>query len=576
MAASFRAIATLMDPVTPPASLRELIARHRWLPGQAPSPRSFRGVAARHAHPQTSRHRFLNYNTFLLPGIDIEFQLGEVLAQLGLSALEALLQLELQAHITLAGVMARYSVDAVDALVNLVGVDKTSEFLGVSLEDAVEAGLLAGLLGGVAGPIGVAIGAGAVAAKIADMSATEKIIALLAEAHKTAVEALGLAGVTLARLLTWWLFDPLQILIDFNVDPQQLLWLLFKVAIPAPWRVGDKPALEERATAIGQVCAASGYDILALSEVWDQQPDKDAARKRILGAWDGSSRMVHATWGPEKAGDALLDSGLFRITLDGRRIVESQTLIFENRGNRVQDTDAWACKGVLLTRIDVGVGVIDLYNTHCISGNDLLGHSDVGKHIPALQVPEGYEDALRLAQAGELREFVRTSHLPENVAIICGDTNIRAEEAAPGFPETPTYRALKGLLTDIPLEAKPVSVSFDDLWAMQRAFRPARLNNQGYTHGDSDVSERFAEHCPVMPSPDDPDQAECDEQQATNPQHGGRIDFIFIERPTADHAFTLDCSRVRRRPFRHAGLPEQQLYLSDHLGLDLTLIASPR
>ena len=68
------------------------------------------------------------------------------------------------------------------------------------------------------------------------------------------------------------------------------------------------------------------------------------------------------------------------------------------------------------------------------------------------------------------------------------------------------------------------------------------------------------------------------------PADRGRIDYIFVERPRAEHSFNLDLARVRRRTFgrsdvRVAAQPEEndrEYYLSDHLGLDTVLIASAR
>ena len=52
-----------------------------------------------------------------------------------------------------------------------------------------------------------------------------------------------------------------------------------------------------------------------------------------------------------------------------------------------------------------------------------------------------------------------------------------------------------------------------------------------------------------------------------------RFDYIWIELPRANHGFNLDVTRVRRRPFLRPNPPGG--YMSDHLGLDCTLIFSP-
>ena len=67
----------------------------------------------------------------------------------------------------------------------------------------------------------------------------------------------------------------------------------------------------------------------------------------------------------------------------------------------------------------------------------------------------------------------------------------------------------------------------------------------------------------------------CDESVDT--EETGRIDYVFIENPRPEHSFTLDVTRVRRRPFyRPQASGDQEMFLSDHVGLEFTLIVSPR
>ena len=70
----------------------------------------------------------------------------------------------------------------------------------------------------------------------------------------------------------------------------------------------------------------------------------------------------------------------------------------------------------------------------------------------------------------------------------------------------------------------------------------------------------------------------CDDSR--NPNHPppldcvGRFDYIFVEEPHPHHKCNLDLSRVRRRQFRRSQDSEGQFFLSDHLGLEATLIVS--
>jgi hypothetical protein len=64
----------------------------------------------------------------------------------------------------------------------------------------------------------------------------------------------------------------------------------------------------------------------------------------------------------------------------------------------------------------------------------------------------------------------------------------------------------------------------------------------------------------------------------------GRVDFVFVEAPQPTHLFDLDLSRLRRRTFGRADAValvqpvenDREYYLSDHLALDVLLIATPR
>jgi hypothetical protein len=51
--------------------------------------------------------------------------------------------------------------------------------------------------------------------------------------------------------------------------------------------------------------------------------------------------------------------------------------------------------------------------------------------------------------------------------------------------------------------------------------------------------------------------------------------FHLVERPRSSHTFTLDVSRIRHRAFKRVQ-PGTVAYLSDHLGLEITLFPSPK
>jgi hypothetical protein len=215
------------------------------------------------------------------------------------------------------------------------------------------------------------------------------------------------------------------------------------------------------------------------------------------------------------------------------------------------DDELWARKGVLLARINMGVGTIDLYLTHLYSGEGLLADAPwyVKLALPgAATMPPTNEERedVRSAQLRELADFIRDTHRPQNVAVLCGDLNIDAR-GGPG-----AFRGLEQL-RELTAERDLI-----DIWVFQREADP------GFTIGN------FGTICDVLQS----DRRFC--ADPTAPDLGGahRIDYLFIERPQAQHSFMLDVTRVRRRPFQWSTEDGIQLFMSDHLGLDCTLFAS--
>jgi hypothetical protein len=67
----------------------------------------------------------------------------------------------------------------------------------------------------------------------------------------------------------------------------------------------------------------------------------------------------------------------------------------------------------------------------------------------------------------------------------------------------------------------------------------------------------------------------------TPPRGVGRYDDVFVARPTPEQRLRLEAARPLRRPFPlfpddPQGSLDGERFLSDHLGLDLTLFCSPR
>ena len=97
--------------------------------------------------------------------------------------------------------------------------------------------------------------------------------------------------------------------------------------------------------------------------------------------------------------------------------------------------------------------------------------------------------------------------------------------------------------------------------------------------------DRLIPHPSETFDPDEPGPHYCDDYASDGDDDKARIDYVFVADPVASHSFYLDVSRVRRRPFPRPGRDTDVFYenhedeegpnfLSDHLGLELTVVAS--
>ncbi len=552
MVTSVREVRTIMDPSYPASSVRNLYERFRWT-GQSKDI-SVASILRRMSSPSLTSHKVLSYNTFLLPGIDIPFSIGETLAAIGVSAVKAIFDLQFK----IADIVAKFGLDALGYLDEHFGVTAVADNLGIN-KIALEA-------------IVASINPIAILGLVSDRAIIE---ALLSFANVSATDELarllGSLETGLATLIDWMAMDAITVLVGLGVT--EAVIVLHYLGIDLDFHPGAKKALEERASGIGVACMVRGYDVMAFSEVWDWDDElggKDQARVRILGAWAGAGIPVNSVSGSEleaKVASSLIDNGLFRVTSAGRDFVEpARFQRFTHQGNKLFDTDAWSNKGILLTRIRCGAGIIDVYNTHLISGGDLA----IGQKIADLFPTEPFinelnEDGLqakRMTQLGELRDFFNLTHRPENVAIICGDFNI-------GASYEPYYRQVQELMA---------TMSMRDVFQYQtETFRPQPTDRVGGTHGPEDGGPgRFDGVCPVDTKRPSDSYGYCDEDSSEAPGNHDRIDYVFLEEPRVEHSFKLDITRLRRTPFFVANLPEGETFLSDHLGLEFTLFTSSR
>lgn len=328
--------------------------------------------------------------------------------------------------------------------------------------------------------------------------------------------------------------------------------------------LGAKPMLQERATEIG-VATFRDFDVVALSEVFGDR------EKELLRA--GWSDFREAS-GPAKDRHALTGSGL--LTLSKPSIRRTRTHVFQNRGDRVVDPDAWANKGVLMTELDIGVpdSGLEIYSTHLFAGGGLPTTGPVEQVTKGLQkLPTGLlpkrarklqrvaekttggsaeyrKHSIRIRQMRELVDFYRETHRPGNVALIAGDLNISADEK--GAP-TREYQELVSVLSEI---------SFHDAWT-------TRCSGRGPT------SNLLRDGGRICPGSEDGTAACREESEVTA---GQRIDYLFVQRQAPEQGFTLDFARPARRSFPRdpANIGYDRLkYMSDHIGLSVRLFITP-
>jgi endonuclease/exonuclease/phosphatase family metal-dependent hydrolase len=301
-------------------------------------------------------------------------------------------------------------------------------------------------------------------------------------------------------------------------------------------RLGAKPALEARAREIGNVIA-NEYDIAALCELFSEE------EQRLISASLQRDGEPHIARGPDDSGGFVVaTSGLFTISID--LISRTRKHVFTERGNRCRDFDAWVNKGVLLAEIDLGLprGKLEVYSTHLLAGTGIPSNEERLK--------------IQLKQVDELVDFVTQAHHSENVMIIVGDFNINAQEASEftidGVPGTPLSH----------LSRKLNAIDMQDIWALRNGTLGLTANLQV----DSGIC-----------IPDRTDQRYCDDS-AKHQASGARVDYIFVERQKPTHAFVADFTRPRRVRFeRPANAPGRSkiAFMSDHLGLDITIFATP-
>jgi hypothetical protein len=541
MTASLRQIASNMDrmyppsvpqppPANPAVSMRKLAGRFRYKglpPGATPKPVISLRLMAGRVGGSATRLEFLHYNAWLMRDT---FQIGDLIKAVG----------------GLPHFVACMGLSAADILAFLI-----KKFGSSGLCDELFPPVVS-VCGVSANPLNNAC----------------KLTSSGGELAAFVIDKLGF-GVD-------QVFSLFSIPIDVAVD---IVFEMLGIVVPVEVYTVDKPELEARLKEIGD--QVFSYDVAALCEVWKPEHKSDllARGPAAISLW-GPPEPGLGAWEHLGAG-LLVFSPTFSIS-DGetytyaRAGVTRQTVGGCDFGMAV-DSDLWARKGIQRTLIDVGNGVVELYSTHLYSGGDMPGWlSSIFGGEPTDQEKKD----IRAAQLKELAKFVAAKHVPSNVAVIVGDFNIPAAELA----------GLISVLNDTS------GLIFDDWYALDMLTEiyprkppsgPDPHPEVGHTNrGES--TPTFDTICSVFPQNKTappfgssaasliaPGDFFCDETvaPAADPT-GNRIDYILVQRPIIEHPFNLDVSRIRRRAFRRSGKNEPEFFMSDHLGVEVTLFSS--
>jgi len=296
--------------------------------------------------------------------------------------------------------------------------------------------------------------------------------------------------------------------------------------------IGEKlaPHVGERAPLVG-AALRDRFDVIALGECFEE-PE----RRSLAAAWPG----VDLVPGPARGRFRLTGSGLATLVDPATsRLVRSARHAYRSGGD-LRDSDTFATKGALLTRVEVADGLqLDVVSTHLIAGGDLLpvrGAEDSVRH-----------HAARMRQVDELVSFIERERDPSVPVLLVGDFNVQRHNATLDDPS--------GDYDDLAVRLRRIGL--EDLWA-------AHGVGPGHTCTFTDAADLPAD-------PDEPDRVvdDPDGDPATAP--GERIDYLWLA-PALDGSVTVEVDRPRRWAFSGRGVRGGPAgSLSDHLALTTTL-----
>lgn len=302
------------------------------------------------------------------------------------------------------------------------------------------------------------------------------------------------------------------------------------------------PAVVDRAPLVGRALAGR-FDVCALAECFEPQE-----QEAVTWAWERPQTAL----GPGRKFPRWTGSGLITVADPTRPAgVEIATSIPHRfgAGGDLRDSDTFANKGALLTRLRAGGPDgpgIDLVSTHLFAGGDLLPIPGAEDHIRHHDV--------RLRQVAELVSFINEYRDRSLPLLLMGDFNIRHHDTRPGFSDP------RATYSDLTSALEPLGVR--ELW-------PTHGTGPGHTCTFADAAE-------LPPADDEPDAVRDEAGDEPPGRTSERIDMAWLAGPDPTIGTpttpTPKVTELRRWSFPDRGVTGGPAgSLSDHLGLSVGL-----
>lgn len=328
--------------------------------------------------------------------------------------------------------------------------------------------------------------------------------------------------------------------------------------------------INQRKREIGRMIRSEEYDIVGLNEVWFPSQQNSILANVGDVVWWGSP--------PYNDGDAIGNNGLMTLLVDNEgglapalasTPVESTAFGLYGKFDAA-GVDLFADKGWQYTEIDLGrEGNLDFFVTH-------LNHAQGGP---------GFRGA-REDQIDDLLDAVDKHSKDENVTIVGGDFNVKGTRNE----------------YDEMIEAMDERADLQDVWLTRggKIARTSYFDEERFWPLFYDLPPGLWDYKCYH------EDCYCDPYIDISHEHrfkrNERLDYLFVEAPKESHKITVDIKRARRKLFPRvtdnyaspnepwqgsldcaietADCPfgtthcDTESYLSDHMGLELTLLVN--